>query len=370
MLSSLELCDWKSFGKGSRSRLPFAPLTLLVGPNASGKSNALDALRFLQGCALGYPVDHVLGGRWEGQRQIWPPIRGGIVEAARQGSSRFTLVAKWSFGSRELEYYLIVDTGEGVQIAGEGLFEPSNVDEGGDVVARFHSHGGGLRQLLGQTESEVRTALRQAVFLDIQPSLMRDYRPENGAHLGTSGENISPVLEALGRTPGRLEDIVEWLSELCAPEIERIEFDRTRLREVMMLLVERSGRTISARSASDGTLRFLGELVALLTCPEGSLVVLEEPDVGLHPSRIRLLAELLERVTAERNIQVVATTHSPTLLAHLSPEALGNVIAFGRDQAEGTTVCSRLKDLPHFATLRDAKDLEHLVSTGWLERAL
>ncbi len=79
----------------------------------------------------------------------------------------------------------------------------------------------------------------------------------------------------------------------------------------MMFAVERSGRRVSARSMSDGTLRFLGLLVALLTCPEGALVVLEEPDVGLHPSRIRLLAELFDDIATRRGVQIVATTHSP-----------------------------------------------------------
>jgi predicted ATPase len=184
-----------------------------------------------------------------------------------------------------------------------------------------------------------------------------------------SGENISPVLFAM-KGKKSLADVVDWLAELTASEIETIDFDQTKLREVMMILVEARGRRTSARSASDGTLRFLGEVVALLTSPRGSLVVLEEPDVGLHPARIRLLAELLEHVTKDRGVQVIATTHSPTLLAHLSKEALGAVVAFGRDPDTGDTRCVRLQDLPHFQTLRDAPNLEHLVSTGWLERAL
>jgi len=199
---------------------------------------------------------------------------------------------------------------------------------------------------------------------------MRDYKPENGGQLGVSGENISPALLALSQQEGRLQDVVDWLSEFCAPEIERIDFDRTQLREVMMFLVERGGRRVSARSVSDGTLRFLGHLVALLTCAPGTLVVLEEPDAGLHPSRIHLLAELIERIAKDRGIQVLATTHSPTLLAHLSDEALGDVVAFGRRPENGLTVCSRLKDLPHFDDLRRSDHLERLISTGWVERAL
>lgn len=88
MLKSLTPHNWKSFGT-SRNRPQFGGLTLLVGPNASGKSNALDALRFLQGSALDFPLGDVLRGRWEGQREIWPPIRGQVVKAARGSEAGF-----------------------------------------------------------------------------------------------------------------------------------------------------------------------------------------------------------------------------------------------------------------------------------------
>lgn len=405
MLQALTLENWKSFGTDANA-LEIAPLTLLVGPNASGKSNALDALRFLQGAALDFPLSDVLRGRYEGQREVWPAIRGGIVEAAHTGQEAFMLTSRWSLEETELTHVVRVACRGDVYVDSEkletggvylydthapALREAGGRVAGGGINVALRAAGRGNsptktyqshRLLLGQVEpldrvksavlesaQLVRAALREAVFLDIRPSLMRDYRPENGGHLGVAGENISPVLYAL-QEKGGLKDVVGWLEELCAADIERIDFDRTQLREVMMMLVEKGGRSISARSASDGTLRFLGEVVALLTSPKGSLVVLEEPDVGLHPARIRLLAELLEHVTSERGVQVIATTHSPTLLAHLSRESLGDVIAFGRDAETGDTRCARLRDLEHFATFRDAPNIEHLVSTGWVERAL
>jgi predicted ATPase len=413
MLRSLKLENWKSFGT-SRNVLDLAPLTLLVGPNASGKSNALDALRFLQGCALDFPLSDVLRGRYEGQREVWPAIRGAIVEAAHSGTDSFALSTEWVYGDDDA----LVDSDVlahrvRASCPGDVFVEEEKLDENGVYLYDTHAPslrgatgrgpGGALRTslrasgkgnsptatyeshrlVLGQLEPGGRVAspviegarrlrawLREATFLDIRPSLMRDLKPENGGHLGTSGENVSSVLYAL-RESSRLDDIVGWLQELCDADITGIEFDRTeRLREVMLLLVEKGGRRISARSASDGTLRFLGEVVALLTSPKGSLVVLEEPDVGLHPSRIRLLAELLEYVARERGVQVVATTHSPTLLAQLSQETLGRVLAFGRDPSSDDTVCARLGTLQHFEKLRDAPNIEHLVSTGWLERAL
>ncbi|HVE88002.1 MAG TPA: ATP-binding protein, partial [Myxococcales bacterium] len=398
--------NWKSFGGGDPARrtLALSGLTWFVGPNASGKSNALDALRFLQGAALDYRLDDVLQGHWEGQREIWPPIRGGTSEAARLGSPGFKITTGWTMGGERLTHELGVSITPGVlnplQIVvsrerladGEDkdLFEAANPHLHGrfpvavkskDETVDLHFNYSSTRSVLSQIQpheeldraliasaQSLRQALREVAFLDIQPSLMRYYRPESAGQLGSSGENISPVLAAISEE--RRREVVDWVSELCAPEIEAIDFDRTQFRDVMMILVERGGRRVSARSVSDGTLRFLGQLVALLTVPEHSLLVMEEPDVGLEPSRIRLMAEILETVSAQRSVQIIATTHSPTLLAHLSERALGDVVAFGRDPQSGDTICSRLADLPHFQTLREASNIEHLVSTGWLERAL
>ncbi len=80
------------------------------------------------------------------------------------------------------------------------------------------------------------------------------------------------------------------------------------------------------------------------------------------------MAELLETRTSQ--VQVIATTHSPALLARLSAGALGDVVAFGRDADTGVSRVSRLRDLAHFETLASSRDVAHLFSTGWVERAL
>ncbi len=361
MLTTLVPESWKSFGSSEPTRrtVRLSPVTLLVGPNGSGKSNVLDALRFLQGAARTMVLSDVLRGA-----KAWSPIRGHLAEAARRGTSRFSIASTWALGQQVTTHRINVSIGKDALIEREEL-----VDARGQRLAALSRPGSGL-SLLGGSDAdvaEIKSALSSSVFLDVRPEAMRDYRPE-GSELGTSGENISPVLSRF--SADLLQDVVDWLSELCAPAVEAIDFDRTKLGEVMMFVVERGGERVSARSMSDGTLRFLGLIVALLTCEEGSLVVIEEPDVGLHPSRIRLLAELFEDVAARRKVQVLATTHSPGLLAHLSAEALGAVVAFARDPVSGETVCSELRSLAHFETLRDAEHLDHLISTGWLERAL
>ncbi|WP_309891620.1 ATP-binding protein [Archangium sp.] len=166
------------------------------------------------------------------------------------------------------------------------------------------------------------------------------------------------------------QEWVDWLSELLAPDLADIDFIETELGDVMLTLVEEDGTRTSARSLSDGTLRFLGMLVALRTASPGSLVMMEEPETGLHPQRVHLLVEYMEAVTKERGIQVITTTHSPQLLQSLSPEGLRNAVLCARVPDHPGTVLRRLGDLPHFDEVSTRSRIDHLFTTGWLERAL
>jgi predicted ATPase len=74
MLKHIKLINFKSFAD---EQVDLAKLTLLVGANASGKSNLLDAIRFLKGVAIGMPLDEVLSERRSGGVLTWPGIRGG-----------------------------------------------------------------------------------------------------------------------------------------------------------------------------------------------------------------------------------------------------------------------------------------------------
>ncbi|MBL8724427.1 MAG: AAA family ATPase [Planctomycetes bacterium] len=405
MIAQLRFSAWKSFVDPKRSTLPFHATTLLVGPNASGKSNALDALQFLQGLAQDLTVEEVLRGRWEGGRQTWPGIRGGDAEAVWLGASEFQIDTDIHRDGALLRHEIRISTLPRVEVVAERLWRGETLlfDTNMLVAGRPWAQRDGTllvgyepslpraphpavrlrasRAVLVQLQSEpdmhesvlvgaqaVRDELRNLIRLDLQPHLMRSPAPVHASRMGAAGENIAAVLHGL--SPRLRDDLVDWLSELCAPQIEGIHFVNVpEVREVYFQLAE-GGRRVSSRSLSDGTLRFLGILVALLTAPAGTTIVIEEPDVGLHPSRVHLLAALLERLPNRHSFQVIASTHSPALLAHLSDEALANVLAFGRDPATGASVVARVGDLPAFPALRSSGQRDHLIATGWLERAL
>lgn len=224
--------------------------------------------------------------------------------------------------------------------------------------------------MIGESSRELVEELGRLKFLDVVPSSMRGYVPQGMRELGETGENLSAILWQLCQEPEQKGELVDWLSELCSPELADIEFSVTDEGDVMLRLVETGGGKVSARSLSDGTLRFLGELVALRTAPKGSIILLEELGRELHPSRVHLLVEYLESITEERGIQVIATTHSPLVLEALGPKARGDVVALGHVPEQPGTVMKRVSDLPRFEEVVERRGMAYLFTTNWLEQAL
>jgi hypothetical protein len=232
------------------------------------------------------------------------------------------------------------------------------------------SGGPGVAKAALERRDLVVAAMRAAYFLDITPARMRDYTPKGADFVGLTGERVSAVAWAICQDAGAKADLVDWLTELCAPELVDIDFSTTDLGDVMIVLVEKGGRRIPARSLSDGTLRFLGELIALRTAPPGSMLLMEEIENGLHPTRAHLLVEAMEVATQARGVQVIATTHSPLVLNALSRTALRQAILVARPPDSAGTILRPLGELPEFDAVVERRGVDRLLASGWLERAL
>jgi len=368
MLTCIELHDFKSF---SHQRVDLAPLTLFVGPNASGKSNLFDALHVLRGLSLGLTAEEVFRPVTRGGALIWPGIRGGSGEAARAGTERFAIASAWRDDLEERHYGVEMETARRIALLQEtfGARDTNQIFRIEDRQETIPSAIGSAQQPIASTIGPIQRGIQAIIPMEISPSLMRDYAQRGATTIGSRAENISAVVYQYCADSSRKADLVDWISQLCAPEIVDIDFTVTDIADVMLKLVERSGARISARSLSDGTLRFLGVIMALLSAKPGAIVLLEEPDVGLHPARIHLLAELLESVAHGRSVQILATTHSPLLLSNLTSQTLGQSVAFARDFDSSTTIVRRLCDMPNFAEIEARRGIEYLFTTEWLERA-
>ena len=129
-------------------------------------------------------------------------------------------------------------------------------------------------------------------------------------------------------------------------------------------------QTYEAALLSDGTLRVLAVAAALLSVSEGSLVVIEEIDNGVHPTRAKLLLDNIYRVAHERKLRVLLTTHNPALLDAIPAEAIPYVVACYRDPKEGDSRLISLGELHDYPELVAQGPVGQLVTRGILERYL
>ncbi len=149
-------------------------------------------------------------------------------------------------------------------------------------------------------------------------------------HIGLMGEDLAAFLWTLKAHKPKQFGALEKSLHMLMPNIEGIELDVNDLGEVEMRLNE-NGIFKPARILSEGTLRMLG-LLALAGVEEGpSLVGFEEPENGVHPSRLELIADLLKtRTDPAGETQYIVTTHSLGLPDLLPDDTLFTVRRVGR----------------------------------------
>ncbi len=127
------------------------------------------------------------------------------------------------------------------------------------------------------------------------------------------------------------------------------------------------------QTLSEGTLRFIIILTAILTSPAHSLLVIDEIDNGIHPSRAGLLLEILLKESAARQIDILVTTHNEAFLNVLTPAMLSFVQYVHRDRAGNSiiTPVDEIAELPRLlaqGNLGDVvanKKLHHFLNGDW-----
>jgi predicted ATPase len=140
-------------------------------------------------------------------------------------------------------------------------------------------------------------------------------------HIGLMGEELAAFLNTLRAVDSKQFAAIEKSLRTLVPQVERIDVEPNTLGEVELKLQE-DGVLIPSRLVSEGTLRILGLLAVASAREPSTLIAFEEPENGIHPRRIRLLAEFLKTRTRMGGTQFIVTTHSPLLPDLLPPEAL------------------------------------------------
>ena len=391
MITSLRLVNFKNFADET---LRVGPFTVLVGANASGKSNIRDAFRLLHGIGRGYTLAEIIGGKYGPGGQLeWGGIRGAPFEIVRFGQSAFSIHLELEHQGQSSSYSIKVEfphNGEPYVSEEDLIVESRTVYKAKSVLGSGLSVENAqetfllswskpaLTQIAGDKmtlfqkiiASGVLLSLRGLRFLDPEPFSMRTPSVPGATFLGEMGHNLPTTLQSICADANRKKTLTDWLHELTPMDVQDFEFPSDPNGRVHLRIRESNGNAVSAYSASDGTLRFLAMLAALFSDDHAGLYFFEEIDNGIHPSRLSLLVDLIENRTQKGGIQAVTTTHSPELLNLVNDRTFEDTSIIYRDSSSTDGIARPVPVLPNASELRKSQGLDRLLASGWMEDAL
>lgn len=406
MLNSILIENFKSY---KSARLPLAPLTLMIGANASGKTNAIEAFRFLSWVVGGEKLS-TIKNRINDSERIF---RGDVRDLVYQGAESFTLGASVKVLDEELDINILFNLSDGLltiqkekshsKTTSEDLYETRPyggkknrvslfLNDAPSTLHLFHlivpndisaiHHAEVFQQksdfnnenqhhtLYVQKIQNLISTISGAIFFDLIPSAMRgDSYPET--QLRNTGANLAGVLYTLWQQPDQQAHILAFIQSLPEQDIKALKFYTDHRGRVELALIETFGNQDQEQHIellSDGTLRVLAIAAALLSAPEGSTIVIEEVDNGVHPSRAKQLLTTMREHAERRGLRLLLSTHNPALMDALPDEALGDVVFCYRDPKEGDSRLVRLSDLDDYMGLVMQGSLGQLVTRGVVDR--
>ena len=340
-LPSLALAGFRSLAD---EQIAFDNPTFLVGRNGAGKSNLADAFSFITE-AMASPLLTVFARRG-GYRAVASrdgPLRRpqeglGVVVKLRnfgalgklQATYGFTLQPHGDDGFKVQREVCQVTDGNGAVRGFKrsetgfasnpevDLREPVGVDDDGELVLKPAVEPDALVLPLVSglyPFREVHDVLSRMRVYKIDPLVLRDSQiPDEGERLLANGSNAASVLKRLERHfPEELSNVRDLLAAIV-PGIVNVS-PVTSGKKVSLEFTQRwksDDVRFDAADMSDGTLRSLGLIAAVFQKPTPPIVVIEEPELTMHPGALGAILDLLHH--ASDRMQVVVTTHSPDIL--------------------------------------------------------
>ena len=325
----LEKIHIKNFMSLRDATLPLKPLTIFVGPNASGKSNACAALYLLNRMIADERLPSekfVQDSLWAGKAQ---KISFDLHTEVNEKQTLYNLEVKAKPDSPYHAEQLSVNSVNVISIQnGQG----SVWDETGKNETPYNSNELALRSAGNYGSKPTTRALTEFIkeweFYNFDTDFirggLREFSPAEkeigeSPKLDRYGRNLADVLwEWHENSPENFQNVSTSLAASTNLEIDHCLIDGQK----QLCLLEGYEKPIQLRRASEGTLRLIAYYI-LLNEPElPPLIAIEEPEQNLHPGALTDIANVLEQIA--QYSQVIITTHSSQLLGAFNPESLGD----------------------------------------------
>ncbi|WP_162159683.1 AAA family ATPase [Cystobacter fuscus] len=363
--------------------LELEPLTVLVGPNASGKTTLLQGLHLAAS----------LAGNRKGVLSD-PVERSALSSYGSKAPTEWSLSGVWG-GTAGIVHASVEPLAKDATVTGQwagvnfqakmGLDEPT---AGQLVLGRMFSQSPG-----GEGPPDFQDALLSTSILrfEAQALAKASYSEEQIPEIDGRGDGLASLLAYLKLSQDEVFDGIEQALKQIVPSVRRIRIERaaverTTLRTIALdeqrhqipeqqtlwgnrvVLDMKGAKGVAADSAGEGTLMVLGLLTVLMGPSKPRLVLLDDIELNLHPVAQGKLIETLRTLQKrDPELQIIATSHSPFILNYLKPEEVRMTFL----AENGFARCEKLTAHPEFERWKDLMSPGEFWSTvgeSWMER--
>jgi predicted ATPase len=344
-----------------------APFTILIGPNDSGKSSFLEVVRSLSRIINeGYPAvftDERTLANLVWRKEADRDVVFAITASAAGHRSTYRLELPVDAGSpprEELEW-------DGTKVLWTEPISPNPHNPRGGLSAFFMStkgpqpfpvqYGGLGLSKFKEEDSPAFAPIGESLASCLEYQFKLDQLPipsvpQPEIKLESSGSNLAAVLDVMQNSPDRAPfEALQTALNAAIPTLKGIVLPPVPQQhgaKALEFILSGNGKrpvTIPGSLASGGALLLTAYLAAAYTQTPG-LLLFEEPENGLHPSRLQMVIDILRKMSrgevGNRKRQIIITTHNPLVLNYAKPE---EVRVFVRDLEKGTHVVP-MKDVP------------------------
>lgn len=378
----IQTVSFRNFKAYRSLDLELEPFTVIVGPNASGKTTLLQGLQLVSG----------LAGEWLGSHGPAPVERSGLRSYGVSAPVEWSISGVWN----------------GTEGTAQVKVEPN------DQIANISGHWGGKRFPVPSTANlseivrglpmieytpldhpyDFRAALISTAVLRFEARKLAEasYSEAPIPEIDSNGGGLASVLAYLKLSQDEVFDGIEQALRQIVPSVRRIRIERaaveqTAIRTIALdeqrhevpekrtlwgnkiVLDMRGAKGVSADAAGEGTIMALGLLTVLMGPTKPRLVLLDDIELGLHPAAQGKLIEVLRKIQArDSELQIIATSHSPFILNYLDPKEVRMTFL----AENGFARCEKLTAHPEFERWKDLMSPGEFWSTvgeSWLEKA-